>query len=244
MAAVGKLSHDIAGEDIGQSLTSRGIGWMGYGEIIARSSFPFGTAAADNVYEMWKASPSHYAIMFSSTYNYVGIGTAQSADGSTWVAAIMTESLRSHRPRGQQPVPHPERPGRDLHLVRVRPATPDAHRRPAFVRRPGAARQRVLAHRSRQHDEDQGDLPGSRAWPLVRVPCPGGGPAGYALAVDQRDQDLGSVAPAPGRDARRRADRPPAGVRRPQPHQRPDPRLRRADEAPGGRRGACRRVRA
>jgi uncharacterized protein YkwD len=95
MAAVGRLSHDIAGEDIGDSLTSRGISWMGYGEIIAKSPFPFGGDAASNVYEMWKASPGHHAIMFSGTYNYVGIGAAQSADGTTWVAAIMTES-RDH----------------------------------------------------------------------------------------------------------------------------------------------------
>lgn len=93
MAAVGKLSHDIAGEDIGDSLTSRGISWMGYGEIIAKSPFPFGSDAANNVYEMWKASPGHNAIMFSRTYNYVGIGAVQAADGTTWVAAIMTESL-------------------------------------------------------------------------------------------------------------------------------------------------------
>ena len=95
MAAVGRLSHDIAGDDIGESLTLRGIGWMGYGEIIARSPFPFGTAAADNVYEMWMASPPHRSIMLSGIYNYVGIGTAQSADGTTWVAAMMTES-RDH----------------------------------------------------------------------------------------------------------------------------------------------------
>ncbi len=93
MAAVGKLSHDIAGEDIGDSLTSRGISWMGYGEIIAKSPFPFGSDAANNVYEMWKASPGHNAIMISRTYNYVGIGAVQAADGTTWVAAIMTESL-------------------------------------------------------------------------------------------------------------------------------------------------------
>ena len=68
---------------------------MGYGEIIAKSPFPLGTDAADNVYEMWKASPPHRAIMFSGTYNYVGIGVAQAADGTTWVAAIMTES-RDH----------------------------------------------------------------------------------------------------------------------------------------------------
>jgi uncharacterized protein YkwD len=95
MAAVGKLSHDIAGGDIGGSLTTRGVTWLGYGEIIAMSPFPFGTRAADNVYAMWKASPNHRGIMFSRTYNYVGIAAAQAADGTTWVAAIMVES-RDH----------------------------------------------------------------------------------------------------------------------------------------------------
>ena len=33
--------------------------------------------------------------MLSGTYNYVGIGAAQAADGTTWIAAIMTES-RDH----------------------------------------------------------------------------------------------------------------------------------------------------
>jgi uncharacterized protein YkwD len=93
MAAVGTLSHDVAGADLGGTLTVRGIAWMGYGEIIARSSHPFGTDAANHVYSMWNASPPHHAIMFSGTYNYVGVGAAQAADGTTWVAAIMTESL-------------------------------------------------------------------------------------------------------------------------------------------------------
>lgn len=95
MAAVGTLSHDVAGADLGGTLTVRGIAWMGFGEIIAKSSYPFGTDAANHVYSMWNASPPHHAIMFSGTYNYVGIGAAQSADGTTWVAAIMTES-RDH----------------------------------------------------------------------------------------------------------------------------------------------------
>jgi uncharacterized protein YkwD len=115
MAAVGKLSHDIAGRDLGGTLTARGINWLGYGEIIAKSPFPFGTNAADNVYAMWKASLNHRAIMVSSTYNYVGIGAARAADGTTWVAAIMTES-RDHT----APVAHNRsltRSGRDLVLT-------------------------------------------------------------------------------------------------------------------------------
>ena len=95
MAAIGKLSHDVAGMDLGGTLTARGVGWLGYGEIIAKSPHPFGTSAADNVYAMWKASPPHRSIMLSGTYNYIGIGAAQAADGTTWVAAIMTES-RDH----------------------------------------------------------------------------------------------------------------------------------------------------
>ena len=95
MAAVGTLSHDVAGADLGGTLTARGITWMGFGEIIAKSSYPFGVDAADHVYSMWNASPPHHAIMFSGTYNYVGVGAAQSADGTTWVAAIMSES-RDH----------------------------------------------------------------------------------------------------------------------------------------------------
>lgn len=95
MAAAGVLSHDVAGRDLGGTLTARGISWMGYGEIIARSPHPFGADAADNVYAMWEASPPHHAIMFSGTFNYIGIGAAQSADGTTYVAAVMTES-RDH----------------------------------------------------------------------------------------------------------------------------------------------------
>ena len=95
MAAAGTLSHDVAGANLGGTLTARGISWMGYGEIIAKSSYPFGADAADHVYSMWNASPPHHAIMFSGTYNYVGVGAAQAADGTTWVAAIMTES-RDH----------------------------------------------------------------------------------------------------------------------------------------------------
>ena len=95
MAAVGTLSHDVAGANLGGTLTARGISWMGYGEIIAKSSYPFGADAANHVYSMWNASPPHHAIMFSGTYNYVGVGAAQAADGTTWVAAIMTES-RDH----------------------------------------------------------------------------------------------------------------------------------------------------
>jgi uncharacterized protein YkwD len=115
MAALRTLSHDAAGPNIGSSLTARGVAWLGYGEVIAMTSSPFGTSAADSIYAMWKASAGHNAIMFSRSYNYVGIGAAQAADGSTWVSAIMTESLDHTAPVARNR--SLTRSGRDLTLT-------------------------------------------------------------------------------------------------------------------------------
>lgn len=95
MAGAKKLSHDVAGGDVGRALDTAGIDWMGYGEIIAMSGWPWGQEAADNIYAMWKGSDVHRAIMFSPDFNYIGIGAARADDGSTWVSAVMTES-RDH----------------------------------------------------------------------------------------------------------------------------------------------------
>jgi uncharacterized protein YkwD len=93
MAAAHTLSHAAAGGNVGNTLDARGIGWMGYGEIIAMSGFPWGAEAAGNVYGLWWNSPAHRGIMQSATYNYVGIGVVQADDGTTWVSAVMTESI-------------------------------------------------------------------------------------------------------------------------------------------------------
>jgi hypothetical protein len=44
------------------------------------------------VYDLWMASAPHHAILMSASNNYVGIGVAQAADGSTWMSLIATES--------------------------------------------------------------------------------------------------------------------------------------------------------
>ena len=93
MADLGRLSHDAAGGNVGDALDGRDIGWLGYGEIIGMTGWAFGREAADSLYSMWKNSDVHRGIMFSGDYNYIGIGIAQAADGSTWASAVMTESL-------------------------------------------------------------------------------------------------------------------------------------------------------
>jgi uncharacterized protein YkwD len=92
MAATLTLSHAAAGGNVGAALDADGIPWLGYGEIIGMTGWPWGEEAADSIYGMWRNSPVHHGIMMSGGYNYIGIGVVQAADGSTWVSAVMTES--------------------------------------------------------------------------------------------------------------------------------------------------------
>lgn len=97
MAASGTLSHAVAGGNVGNALDGDGIPWLGYGEIIGMTGWPWGAEAAGSIYGMWWNSSVHRALMMSDTYNYIGFGVTQAEDGSTWVSAVMTESL-DHTP--------------------------------------------------------------------------------------------------------------------------------------------------
>jgi len=92
MADLDTLSHSAAGGDVGNALTARGIGWMGFGEIIGTSSYPWGSESVLNIYSLWMGSPMHREIMLSSTYNYAGIGIAKGRNGTTWISVVFTES--------------------------------------------------------------------------------------------------------------------------------------------------------
>ena len=97
MAASRTLSHATAGGNVGNALDADGIAWLGYGEIIGMTGYPWGAEAARSIYGMWWNSSVHRSIMMSDTYNYIGLGVIQAEDGSTWVSAVMTESL-DHTP--------------------------------------------------------------------------------------------------------------------------------------------------
>jgi uncharacterized protein YkwD len=99
MASSGTLSHDAAGGSVGTALTARGLQWYGFGEIIGASGYPWGSQAAANIYSLWKASAPHRAIMFSATFNYVGVGYAyRAANGTTYASVVFTESRDHTRP--------------------------------------------------------------------------------------------------------------------------------------------------
>lgn len=93
MADAKTLTHAAAGGNLGAAYDARGIQWFGYGETIGVSSFAWGSDAAMSIYNGWKGSAPHYAIMFSQTYNYVGIGVVRGSDGQAWISAVYAESV-------------------------------------------------------------------------------------------------------------------------------------------------------
>jgi uncharacterized protein YkwD len=92
MASANKASHTVAGS-LGSQLSSKGVrSWM-WGENIGYTTYPRGVEAAKSLYRLWKQSPSHWALIVSRRFNYVGVGTAyRSSNGKTFASIVFTES--------------------------------------------------------------------------------------------------------------------------------------------------------
>jgi uncharacterized protein YkwD len=92
MARANLMSHTISGS-IPYQLSARHVRWYRYGENIAYSGRTWTLEAAQQIYAMWKASPSHHALMMSRYFNYVGVGLAyRSSNHRTFASTIFTES--------------------------------------------------------------------------------------------------------------------------------------------------------
>jgi hypothetical protein len=92
IAATRTLSHEAAGGNCGDALTAAGIPWSWYGETLGMSPATFGETSARQIFDLWMGSTAHRDILMSAVDNYVGIGVAQSGDGSTWMSVVATES--------------------------------------------------------------------------------------------------------------------------------------------------------
>jgi hypothetical protein len=90
MANAQILSHGIAGS-LSATLTGRAIQWYGHGEVIAWTSASRATSAGE-LFRMWATSPSHWALLTSSSFNYLGIGLAYTSSGLTYGSIVLTES--------------------------------------------------------------------------------------------------------------------------------------------------------
>jgi uncharacterized protein YkwD len=101
MAAKGTLSHTAAG-CLSCQLAAKNVQYYGYGEAIAATSAAWGDQAAASLFKAWKGSPSHWSLLMSKTYNYVGIGVAyRSANKNTYASIVMTEAIDQSRPWSQ-----------------------------------------------------------------------------------------------------------------------------------------------
>lgn len=100
-AQKGVLSHEIAG-CLKCQIIDRGIQWFSFGEVLAATSQDWGSAAANSLFQAWKSSPGHWAILMSNTFNYLGIGVAyRSSTGMSYGGIVTTEAVDQTRPWAQ-----------------------------------------------------------------------------------------------------------------------------------------------
>jgi hypothetical protein len=96
MASTGVMAHPSC---LGCELTAHGIQYYSAGEDIAWTSYPWGDQAAQSIFNGWKASSGHWAILMSSTYNYIGISVAyRTSNQTTFASADLTESRDQTNP--------------------------------------------------------------------------------------------------------------------------------------------------
>jgi len=76
MVAKDYFSHvQPDGRNVFDIMTAQHITWYNAGEIIAWNAFPMESTVAAADYQ-WQHSPTHNAILMSTSYNYVGVGLA------------------------------------------------------------------------------------------------------------------------------------------------------------------------
>ena len=95
LADLGILDHSAAG-NLSSQLTAGGIRWYRWGEALGWSSYSWGYTVAKSLYGLWKASPSHWALLMSSGYNYFGIGLGYQWSGRATYASIVFSDSPDH----------------------------------------------------------------------------------------------------------------------------------------------------
>lgn len=96
LASTGALGHPSC---LSCELSARSIQSYSSGEAVAYTTWPWGDQAAQSIFNGWKGSSGHWALLMSNRFNYVGFGVAyRSAGASSWAAAVLTESLDQTTP--------------------------------------------------------------------------------------------------------------------------------------------------
>jgi uncharacterized protein YkwD len=91
LASRNVLSHTVPGL-VGSQLTYRRIKWYMWGDAIAYTSRARGTLATAHLFALWKGSKSHWDLLMSPRFNYIGIGLAyRSANGRTFGDVVLLD---------------------------------------------------------------------------------------------------------------------------------------------------------
>jgi uncharacterized protein YkwD len=89
MVAHNYFSHTQPdGRNVFDIIKASGITWYAAGEIIAKNDYPTFTTSLQAANLGWLGSPGHYAIVISTTYNYVGVGLAVDSSGNKYWTAV------------------------------------------------------------------------------------------------------------------------------------------------------------
>jgi hypothetical protein len=92
MVAKNYFSHTQPdGRNVFDILTAQKITWYNAGEIIAWNNYPTLETSVPAANNQWLNSPSHKAIVVSTSFNYVGVGLALDAStgNKMWTAVYM-----------------------------------------------------------------------------------------------------------------------------------------------------------
>jgi len=99
MASHAELIHNSYGGSPCNLYVIEKISWYQCGEAVADSNAAPGLAAAAALYALWKGSPEHWALITSSSFNYVGIGTSyRAANRTTYASILFLEGPEHNRP--------------------------------------------------------------------------------------------------------------------------------------------------
>jgi uncharacterized protein YkwD len=92
MATLNELSH-AAGGNLTKQLDAKDADWIRYGETIGWSTAGWPVRSAQALFDMWRHSAPHWALLMSSKFNYIGVGLAiRVSNGRAYGSVVMTES--------------------------------------------------------------------------------------------------------------------------------------------------------
>ncbi len=99
MASHALLTHTSFGGSPCNLYVIEKITWYQCGEAVADTTAAYGAKAASSLYALWRGSAEHFALITSTTFNYVGIGVAyRAANRTTYASILFLEGPEHNRP--------------------------------------------------------------------------------------------------------------------------------------------------